>query len=79
MEAGSTGKARQQGWRFWASVAAVIVAAIFILQNSKDVSVDFLLWTATAPLVFALLFAFLLGLIIGLLAPRGRRGKTSSG
>jgi uncharacterized integral membrane protein len=60
-------------WRLWASIAAIIVAAIFILQNSKDVSVDFIFWTITAPLIFALVFALILGLAIGLLLPRGRK------
>ena len=60
-------------WRLWASIVAIVLAAVFILQNSKDVSVDFIFWTITAPLIFALLFAALLGLAIGLLLPRGRK------
>ena len=63
-----------QGWRLYASIALVIIVAIFILQNSKEVSVDFLFATVTAPLIFALLLAALLGLVIGLLMPRGRGG-----
>ncbi|MBM3666784.1 MAG: DUF1049 domain-containing protein [Actinobacteria bacterium] len=59
-------------WRLWASIATIVLAAIFILQNSKEVSVDFIFWTITAPLIFALAFAVLLGLVIGLLMPRGR-------
>ncbi len=35
----------------------MILAAIFILQNSQEVTVDFLFTTTEAPLIFALLFA----------------------
>lgn len=67
----------RQGWRLWAAIALVIVAAIFILQNSKEVTVDFLFAEITAPLIFALLLAAVLGLLIGLLIGRtGRLRKT---
>lgn len=73
MEAGtSSGGSR---WRLWASVAAIILVAIFILQNSKEVEVEFFFATIEAPLIFALLFAALLGLAIGALMPKGRRSK----
>ena len=38
-------------------------------------AVDFLFAEITAPLIFALLLAALLGLVIGLLMPRGRRAS----
>lgn len=72
MSGTATGGGGGGRWRLWASIAVIIVAAIFILQNSKDVSVDFIFWTISAPLIFALAFAVLLGLVIGLLMPRGR-------
>ena len=50
-----------------------LFAAIFILQNSKEVTVDFLFASITAPLIFALLLAAVLGLLIGLLI--GRTGR----
>lgn len=68
----STSSSGYQGWRLYASIALVIIVAVFILQNSKEVTVDFLFAEITAPLIFALLLAALLGLVIGLLLPRGR-------
>ena len=64
-----------QSWRLWVSIAAIVLAAIFILQNSQEVTVDFLFTTTDAPLVFALLFAAILGFIIGLALPRFRQPK----
>jgi uncharacterized integral membrane protein len=60
-------------WRVWAAVAAIILVAIFILQNSQEVNVEFFFATIEAPLIFALLFAALLGFAGGALMPRGRR------
>ena len=64
-----------RGWRLYAAIAVVIVAAIFIIQNSQEVKVDFIFTTTETPLVFALLFAMLLGFIIGLALPRFRRPR----
>jgi uncharacterized integral membrane protein len=63
---------KQRGVRFYITVAAVIVAAIFILQNSQEVKVKFFFSTTTIPLIFALLLATVLGFIIGLALPRFR-------
>jgi uncharacterized integral membrane protein len=68
----TTGTGAGSRWKVWAAIAAIIAAAIFILQNSQEVSVNFFFWDVRAPLIFALLFAGLLGLLIGVLAPRGR-------
>lgn len=62
-------------WRLYVGIAAVILAAIFILQNSQKVTVDFLFTTTEAPLIFALLFAAILGFIIGLALPRFRQPR----
>lgn len=62
-------------WRLYVAIAVVIIAAIFILQNSQEVKVDFIFTTTETPLVFALLFATLLGFIIGLALPRFRRRR----
>jgi uncharacterized integral membrane protein len=67
----STGSRR--GARFWVLVIAVVVAAVFILQNSQKVDVKFLFSTTNIPLIFALLLAAVLGFIIGLGLPRFRR------
>ena len=58
--------------RLYFSIAAVILAAIFILQNSQEVEVKFFLVTAQTPLIFALLLALGLGFVIGLGLPRFR-------
>lgn len=71
--AGSGTSAGSTSWRLYAAIALVIIAAIFILQNSKEVTVDFLFASITAPLIFALLLAAVLGLLIGLLM--GRTGR----
>lgn len=63
-----------RGWRFYVAIAAVVLAAIFILQNSQEVDVKFFFSTTTIPLIFALLLAFAFGLVIGLVAPRFRGG-----
>lgn len=60
-------------WRLYIAVAAVILAAIFILQNSEETEVKFFFSTTEIPLIFALLLAFVLGLIVGLVLPRFRR------
>jgi uncharacterized integral membrane protein len=65
----------RQSWRLWVAIGAIVLAAIFILQNSQEVTVDFLFTTTEAPLVFALLFAAILGFVIGLALPRFRRPR----
>ena len=62
-------------WRLYVAIAAIVLAAIFILQNSQEVQVDFIFTTTETPLVFALLFAAVLGFIIGLALPRFRQPK----
>jgi uncharacterized integral membrane protein len=63
-----------RGWKFYLLVAAGILLAIFVLQNSQDVQVDFLFTTTDTPLFLALLLAGGLGALIGWAAPRVRRG-----
>jgi uncharacterized integral membrane protein len=63
-----------RGWRFWLLVTAGVLFAIFVLQNSQDVQVEFLFTTTDTPLVLALLLAGGLGAVIGWAAPRIRRG-----
>ena len=60
-------------WRLWVAIGAVILAAIFILQNSEETEVKFFFSTTEIPLIFALLLAFGLGLVVGLVLPRFRR------
>jgi uncharacterized integral membrane protein len=75
----TTGAGGGGRWRLWGAIAAIVAATVFILQNSQEVEVNFFLWDIRGPLIFALLFAGLLGLIIGLLAPRYRRGAPRAG
>lgn len=66
---------RQRGARFYFTIALIVLAAIFILQNTQDVKVEFFFSTTTIPLIFALLLAALLGFLIGLALPRLRRPR----
>lgn len=50
-----------------------MLAAIFILQNSQKVKVQFFFSETQTPLIFALLLAVALGFVIGLALPRFRR------
>jgi uncharacterized integral membrane protein len=61
-----------RGARFWLTVAAAIVAIVFVAVNFQEVTVDFIVAETKAPLVIALLLAGLLGFIIGLALPRFR-------
>ncbi len=60
-------------WRLYIAIAVVILTAIFILQNSQKVRVEFFFSETDTPLIFALLLAAVLGFIIGLALPRFRR------
>jgi uncharacterized integral membrane protein len=59
--------------RFWITLAAFVLSAIFIFQNSQEVEVKFFFSTTNTPLIFALLLAAVLGFIVGLGLPRFRR------
>jgi len=65
----------QRGARFYILIALVVLAAIFILQNTQEVEVKFFFSTTRIPLIFALLLAAGLGFLIGLGLPRFRRPK----
>jgi uncharacterized integral membrane protein len=62
-----------RGPRFWLGVTAILIGAIFLIQNAQKVKVDFLFASTDTPLIFALLIAGLLGFAIGLALPRFRR------
>jgi uncharacterized integral membrane protein len=65
----------QRGLRFYFTIALIVLAAIFILQNTQDVKVEFFFSTTQIPLIFALLLAAVLGFLIGLALPRLRRPR----
>jgi uncharacterized integral membrane protein len=64
-----------RSWKLWAGVIALIVLIIFVVQNSQEVEVDFLFTTTSTPLIFALVFAGVLGALVGWLLPRVLRGR----
>lgn len=73
---GYSHEAGRQGtnWKGWAMLVAVVLLLIFVIQNSQEVSIDFLFFTSVStPLILALVFSALLGALIGWLAPRVRR------
>lgn len=70
-------QSKQRNWRSWALGAAVLVAIIFIFENSQEVKVKFLFIDTTTPLIFALLIAAILGVVIGYVGPLVRQHRRS--
>ena len=69
-------RARQDhSWKLWLGLVALIILIIFVVQNSQEVEVDFLFTTTSTPLIFALVFAGVLGALVGWLLPRVLRGR----
>jgi uncharacterized integral membrane protein len=62
-----------RGVRFWLLVVLIVVGLVFIAVNFQKVTIHFIVATAQAPLVVALLISGLLGFLIGLAMPRMRR------
>ena len=74
----SAGQPVKQGgtnWKLWLAGVAALILAIFIVQNSQKVVIDFLFVETETPLIFGLLVAGLLGFAIGWLVPIVRRGR----
>lgn len=65
----------ERGWRFYMWLFFAVLAAIFVLQNTDDTDINFLFAEAQLPLFFALLLAVVLGIAIGWLTPKVRRGQ----
>jgi uncharacterized integral membrane protein len=70
----NTAAGKRRDWKSWLMAIAGILLLIFVAQNSREEEIDFLFASINAPLVFALVFAGLLGALIGWAAPRVRRG-----
>lgn len=64
---------RESRTKLYVGLVALLLAIIFIVQNSQKVTVDFIFSETETPLIFALLLATVLGVIIGLVLPRFRR------
>jgi uncharacterized integral membrane protein len=78
VEHGRTAEPAKQGgtnWKLWLAGVAALILAIFIVQNSQKVVIDFLFVETETPLIFGLLVAGLLGFAIGWLVPIVRRGR----
>ena len=54
------------------TMVLIAVAVLFIAVNFQKVTIDFVVGSAEAPLVVALLIAGLLGFLLGLILPRFR-------
>jgi uncharacterized integral membrane protein len=52
-----------------------VLALVLVLQNTNDTKVHLLFWDVTAGLWILLIGAFLLGMLLGWLLPRLRRGR----
>lgn len=66
-------RGKRRDWKSWLMAIAGILLLIFVAQNSREEEINFLFAEITAPLIFALVFAGLLGGLIGWAAPRLRR------
>ncbi len=69
------GRAGGVNWKLWGAAVAALLLAIFVIQNSQSVPIDFLFAEIDTPLIFGLLVAGVLGFAIGWLAPIIRRGR----
>jgi uncharacterized integral membrane protein len=61
-----------RGARFWLTVVLIAIGILFIAVNFQKVTIDFVVGSAKAPLVVALLISGLIGFLIGLVLPRFR-------
>ncbi|GIK76857.1 MAG: LapA family protein [Acidobacteria bacterium] len=66
---------KERSWRFYAAIVIAVVVLVFIIQNSQEVEVDFIVATTSTPLFFVLLITFALGVLAGWLWPHVRRDR----
>ena len=66
---------KETNWRAWGLGVLIVLVIIFIALNSETVTVKFLFFDASMPLIFALLITTVLGMIIGYLVPIVRRHR----
>lgn len=66
---------KETNWKAWGLGVLVVLVIIFIALNSEKVTVKFLFFDASMPLIFALLITTILGMIIGYLLPIVRRHR----
>ncbi len=65
----------ERGWRFYATIVVLVLALLFIVQNTDSTQITFLFAQTDMPLFFALIIAMLLGAAIGWLTPKVRRSN----
>jgi uncharacterized integral membrane protein len=66
---------KETNWKAWGLGVLVVLVIIFIALNSEKVTVKFLFFDASMPLIFALLITTILGMVIGYLVPIVRRHR----
>jgi uncharacterized integral membrane protein len=69
---------KETNWKAWGLGVLVVLVIIFIALNSQKVTVKFLFFDASMPLIFALAITTVIGMIIGYVWPvvrRHRRGE----
>lgn len=62
-------------WRAWLVGGLAALVLIVALQNSQEVSFDFLFASFKAPLIVIILLAVAIGMLIGYVAPVVRRHR----
>lgn len=62
-------------WRAWLVGILSALVLIVALQNSQEVSFDFLFASLKAPLIVVILLATAIGVLIGYIAPLVRRHR----
>jgi len=58
-----------------AAIVLVVLVALFVLQNSEPVAVEFLFWSWAASRALVLLIVFLIGVAVGWLWRAGVRRR----
>ena len=66
---------KETNWKGWGLGVLVVLVIIFIALNSQKVTVKFLFFDASMPLIFALIITTVLGMIIGYVLPVVRRHR----
>ena len=71
----------QRRWTLWLVIAAVVLAliAIFVTQNYETVEVRLLFWSIEMRLAWAMVLAWLIGVIVGWVVPRRLRRSPRAG
>lgn len=65
----------ERRWTLWLVITAVVLALIasFVTQNYETVEVRLLFWSINVRLAWAVILAWLIGVLIGWLVPRRLR------